>query len=40
MQGKRVLVTGASRSPDADAWLGQEISLRDAAVRARVGPPE
>ena len=24
-------------SPDADAWIGQEISLRDEAIRARVG---
>jgi NAD(P)-dependent dehydrogenase (short-subunit alcohol dehydrogenase family) len=24
-------------SPDADGWLGQEISLRDAGIRARVG---
>ncbi|MCE2737098.1 MAG: short-chain dehydrogenase, partial [Rhodobacter sp.] len=24
-------------SPDADGWLGQEISLRDQGIRARVG---
>jgi NAD(P)-dependent dehydrogenase (short-subunit alcohol dehydrogenase family) len=24
-------------SPDADGWLGQEISLRDEGIRARVG---